>query len=134
MHSCMSKYRFVRVRSSFFVLKIISGIWRPLEADPGGQPGTDLEVSYNMLSCMSIYGFFRVRISILMSNITSSSCRLILEAIIFDIRIKILVLKNKTYMKANCVGSPNLYLAGLQDQPPVASIYNILVLTQELKS
>ena len=121
MHSCMSKYRFVRVRISILVLKIISGIWSPLEADPGGQPGTDLEVSYNMLSGMSIYWFFRVRISILMSNIISSSCRLILEAIIFEIRIKILVLKNKTYMKANCVGSPNLDLVGLQDLPPVAS-------------
>ena len=87
-----------------------------------------------MLSCMSIYGFVRVKISILMSNITFSSCRLILEAIIFDIRIEILALKNKTYMKANRVRSPNLYLAGLQDQPPVASIYNVFVLTQELKS
>ena len=36
MHSCMSKYRFVRVRISILVLKIISGTWRPLEADPGG--------------------------------------------------------------------------------------------------
>ena len=75
IHSCMSKYRFVRVRSSFFVLKIISGIWRPLEADPGGQPGTDLEVTRNMHSCMSKYRFVRVRISILVLKIISGIWR-----------------------------------------------------------
>ena len=52
-----SKYRFVRVRILILVLKIISGICMPLEADPRGQPSTDLEVTHIILSCMSIYGF-----------------------------------------------------------------------------
>jgi hypothetical protein len=38
----MSKYRFFRVRISILTSKIISGTWRLLEADPGGQPGTDM--------------------------------------------------------------------------------------------
>ena len=42
----MSKYRFVRVRISFLKSKIMPGTWRPLEADPGGQPGTDREVTF----------------------------------------------------------------------------------------
>ena len=45
MPSCMSKYRFVRVRISILTIKIVSGTWRLLEADPVGQPGTDREVS-----------------------------------------------------------------------------------------
>ena len=45
MPSCMSKYRFVRVRISILVLKIISGTWRPLEADPGGRWRLILEAS-----------------------------------------------------------------------------------------
>ena len=49
--------------------KIIYCTWRLLEADPGGQPGTDLEVICNMPSCMSIYRFVRARISILVSKI-----------------------------------------------------------------
>ena len=68
----MFKYRFVRVRISILTSKIIFGIWRPLEADPGGQPG--------MPSCMSKYRFNRVRISILSSKIMSGTLRpLILE-------------------------------------------------------
>ena len=55
--------------------KIISGTWRPLEADPGGQPCTDLEVLRNMPSCMSKYRFVRVRIPILMSNIIAGNWR-----------------------------------------------------------
>ena len=51
MHSCMSKYRFVRVMISILVSKLIYCRWRPLEADPGGQPGTDLEFSNNLPSC-----------------------------------------------------------------------------------
>ena len=59
----------------------LSFTWRPLEADPGGQPGTDIEVTPNMPSwmskgrlhlgmppCMSEYRFVRVRISILTSK------------------------------------------------------------------
>ena len=46
MPSCMSKYRFVRVRISILTIKIMSGTWRLLEADPGGQPGTDREVTF----------------------------------------------------------------------------------------
>ena len=45
MPSCMSKYRFVGVRISILISKIISGIWRPLEADPKGQSVTDGEVT-----------------------------------------------------------------------------------------
>ena len=54
--SCMSKYRFVRVRIPILMSKIISGNWRPLEADLGVQPGTvlEVEVTHNMNSCMSI--------------------------------------------------------------------------------
>ena len=44
--SCMSKYRFLRVRISILTSKIITGTWRPLEADPGGQPGIDREVTF----------------------------------------------------------------------------------------
>ena len=67
------------------MLEIISGIWRPLEADPGGQSGTDLEVTCNMHSCMSKYRFVRVRISILKSTkifdiYLEAVKRLILEA------------------------------------------------------
>ena len=69
MHSCMFKYRFIRVRISILVLEIISGTCRLLEADPGGQPGTDLEVTHYMRSCMSKYRFVRVRISILVSKL-----------------------------------------------------------------
>jgi hypothetical protein len=42
----MSKYRFVRVRISFLKSKIMPVTWRPLEVDPGGQPGTAREVSF----------------------------------------------------------------------------------------
>ena len=44
MSSCMSKFRFFRVRISILTSKIISGTWRPLEADPGSWPGTDMEI------------------------------------------------------------------------------------------
>jgi hypothetical protein len=37
----MSKYRFVRVRIKIVKSTIMFETWRPLEADPGGQPGTD---------------------------------------------------------------------------------------------
>ena len=47
----------------------LSFTWRPLEADPGGRPGTDIEVTPNMPSCMSKGMFVRVRISILTSKI-----------------------------------------------------------------
>ena len=46
MPSCMSKYRFVRARISILTIKIMSGTWRLLEADPRGQPGTDREVTF----------------------------------------------------------------------------------------
>ena len=42
----MSKYRFIRVRISILTSEIVSGTWMPLEADPGGQPGTDREVTF----------------------------------------------------------------------------------------
>jgi hypothetical protein len=42
----MSKYRFVKVRISILTSKMISGTWTPLEADPGCQPGTDMEVTF----------------------------------------------------------------------------------------
>ena len=45
MPSCMSKYRFVRVRILILTIKMMSGTWRPLEADLGGQPGTDRQVT-----------------------------------------------------------------------------------------
>ena len=48
---------------------MISGTWRPLEADPAGQPGTDLEVLHNMPSCKSKKRFVRVRISTLIVKI-----------------------------------------------------------------
>ena len=35
--SCMSKYRFDRVRISILTSKTISATWKPLKADPGGQ-------------------------------------------------------------------------------------------------
>ena len=62
MPSCISKGRFVRVWISILPSKIISGL---LEADPGGKPGTDIEVTPNMPSCISKGRFVRVRISIL---------------------------------------------------------------------
>ena len=65
----MSIYRFVRARISILVPKIIYCTWRLLEADHGGQPGTDLEVICNMPSYMSNYRFVRVRISVLVSKI-----------------------------------------------------------------
>ena len=46
MPSRMSKYRFVRVRISILESKIMFDSWRLLEADPGGQPGTDREVTF----------------------------------------------------------------------------------------
>ena len=107
MPSCMSIYRFVRARISILVSKIIYCTWRSLEADLAGQPGTDLEVICNMLSCMSIYRFVSARISILVSKLIYCTWRS-LEA--------------------------DLYLACLQDQRPATSRYNILFLTQELKS
>ena len=61
-------------------LDLPGGSWKPPAADPGGQPGTDLEVTHNMHSCMSKYRFVRVRISILVLKIISGNCRLILEA------------------------------------------------------
>ena len=57
--SCMSKCRFVRVRILICMSKIISGTWKLLEADPRGLPGTDLEVSCNMLSSKSKYRLLR---------------------------------------------------------------------------
>ena len=46
MPSCMSKYRFFSVRISILKSKMMFGTWRPLEADPAGQPGTDCEVTF----------------------------------------------------------------------------------------
>ena len=57
---------------------MISGTWRPLEADPAGQPGTDLEVLHNMPSCKS--RFVRVSISTLIAKIIIGRWRLILGA------------------------------------------------------
>ena len=68
MPSYISKGRFVSVRISILPSKIISG---HLEADPGGQPGTDVEVPPNMFICISKGRFVRVRISILPSKIIS---------------------------------------------------------------
>ena len=62
MPSYMSKYRFVRFRISILVSKIILATQMPLEADPGGKPGTDWEVTHNMPSCMSKYRYVRFRI------------------------------------------------------------------------
>ena len=83
MPSCMSKYRFVRVRISILSSKIISGnleaaggwSWRLAMYRYGDQTLLCLHV------CLNI-GFFRVRISILTSKIISlGGCwRLILEA------------------------------------------------------
>ena len=47
----------------------------PLEADPGGEPGTDFKITHNMHSCMFKYRFVRVRISILVLKIISGTCR-----------------------------------------------------------
>jgi hypothetical protein len=86
---------------------------------PGWSPGSDssglkvpdiifgIRIEIHMLSCMSIYRFVSARISILVSKIIYCTWRS-LEA--------------------------DLYLAGLQDQRPATSRYNILFLTQELKS
>jgi hypothetical protein len=41
MSSCIPKYKFFRVMISILTSKIISG---HLEADPGGWPGTDMEI------------------------------------------------------------------------------------------
>jgi hypothetical protein len=41
----MSKYIFFRVSISFLKSKIIDGIWRPLEVEPGGQQETDRQVT-----------------------------------------------------------------------------------------
>ena len=57
--------------------KIISGTWRPLEADHGGQLCTDLEDSCNIPSCMSKCRFVRVRILICMSKIISGTWKLL---------------------------------------------------------
>ena len=46
MPSCLSKYMFVRVRISIFISKIISGIERTLEPDPGSQPISGKEVKF----------------------------------------------------------------------------------------
>ena len=46
-----------------------------MEADPGGQQGTDLEVTSNKPSYMSNYRFVSVRISILMSKKISGTWR-----------------------------------------------------------
>ena len=46
MPSCLSKYRCFRVRISILTMKMISGTWRPLEDDPGCQPGTYREVTF----------------------------------------------------------------------------------------
>ena len=45
MPSCMSKYRFVSVRILILKSKIMPDTWRPLEADPGSQPGKDWKVT-----------------------------------------------------------------------------------------
>ena len=69
MPSCMSNYRFVRARISILVSKKIYCTSRLLEADPAGQPGTDLEITHNMPSCMSKYRYVRFRISFLVPKI-----------------------------------------------------------------
>jgi hypothetical protein len=69
----MSSYRFVSVRISTRVSKIIYCTFRLLEADPGGQPGADLEVIWNMPYCISYCRFVRARISILMLKIISGA-------------------------------------------------------------
>ena len=46
MPSCISKGRFVWVSISILASKIISGHLEALEADPGGWPGTDIEVTH----------------------------------------------------------------------------------------
>ena len=45
MPSCISKGRFVRVRISILSSKKIFGHPEAVEADPGGQPDTDIEVT-----------------------------------------------------------------------------------------
>jgi hypothetical protein len=42
----MYRYMFFRVRISIFESKIISVLLEGLEADPGGQPGTGIEVTH----------------------------------------------------------------------------------------
>ena len=79
---------------STLVSKIIYCTWRLLEADPRGQPGTDLEVIWNMPLWYIL--------------IVCPDIGLLLP--------------------------PNLSLACLQDQPPETFRYNILFLTQQLKS
>ena len=44
-----------------------------MEADPGGQPGADLEVIWNMPYCISYCRLVRARISILMLKIISGA-------------------------------------------------------------
>ena len=53
MPCCMSKCMCVRVRISILISKIILGHLEAAEADPGGWPGTNVEVNSNMLLCMS---------------------------------------------------------------------------------
>ena len=77
MPSCMSKYRFVRVRISFLKSKIMPGTWRPLEADPGGQQVQLGRYHLGMPSCTSKYRFVRVSISILKSKIILDTSRLL---------------------------------------------------------
>ena len=58
MPSCMSKYRFVRVRISILMSKIISGNWGPLEADLEVQvPGTRyyFDIRIKILALTKLY-------------------------------------------------------------------------------
>ena len=62
----MSKYKFVRVRISILKSKIMFDTWRPLKADPGGQPGTGSEVTFR--HAFMYFNVMPVRISIIMSK------------------------------------------------------------------
>ena len=72
MLSCMSKYRFVRVRISLLTSKIISGTWRLILEASQVQIG---RLHLGMLSCMSKYRFVGVRILILISKVMSGTRR-----------------------------------------------------------
>ena len=72
MPSCISKYRFARVRISFLASNIVDGAWKPLQVDPRGQQDKIGRSHSDMLSCMSKY-----RISIHASKIISADWKLL---------------------------------------------------------
>ena len=54
MPSCMSKDKYVRVRISILMSKIISGTFRLLESDPVGEPGRYIFESHSKYAFMYV--------------------------------------------------------------------------------